>query len=220
MTDELRRLVEGAEARWLELWRRGPTRLQWTSLPPQAGDPAPDLELEDAEGRRVRLSEFWRDRPALLLFWRHYGCGCGMDRAGRLQEEFPQYRSAGANVLVIGQGEPARALAYAETYGIPCPVLCDPDFRTYEAYGLLEFTPSQVLYDASSELLRKEYEAGVALAAARRELGRPLVDSPWQAPGEFVVDPAGVLRLAYRYQYCEDYPDPRVLLAAIQEASG
>lgn len=46
-----------------------------------------------------------------------------------------------------------------------------------------------------------------ALAADRRAGGRPLVDSPWQRPGEFVIDTDGVLRLTHRYQYCEDYPD-------------
>jgi hypothetical protein len=35
-------------------------------------------------------------------------------------------------------------------------------------------------------------------------------------PGEFVVDRAGVIRLAYRYQYCEDFPNPLVLTTAIQ----
>jgi hypothetical protein len=42
------------------------------------------------------------------------------------------------------------------------------------------------------------------------------VDSPWQMPGEFVVDGDGIIRLAYRYQYCEDWPDPRVLTAAVR----
>jgi hypothetical protein len=35
-------------------------------------------------------------------------------------------------------------------------------------------------------------------------------------PGEFVVDGDGIIRLAYRYQYCEDWPDPRVLTAAVR----
>jgi len=152
------------------------------------------------------------------MFWRHYGCSCGLERASRLQKEYGDYASAGANVVVIGQGEPERAAAYAQKYGLPCPVLCDPDFRAYEAYGLLEGKPSQIVYDAPEEFLRRDYEAFLQLAEPRREAGRPLVDSPWQLPGEFVVDRAGVIRLAYRYQYCEDFPNPLVLLAAIREA--
>ena len=56
------------------------------------------------------------------------------------------------------------------------------------------------------------------LAEERRKLERPLVDNSWLLPGEFVVDRDGVVRLAYRYNYCENFPDPRVLTAAIREA--
>ena len=48
-------------------------------------------------------------------------------------------------------------------------------------------------------------------------VGVVIVDSPWQMPGEFVVDASGTIRVAYRYQYCEDFPDPRVLTAALRE---
>lgn len=34
---------------------------------------APIELLESASGRRVRLSGFWRDRPAVLVFLRHFG---------------------------------------------------------------------------------------------------------------------------------------------------
>lgn len=211
--------VQAAEKEWLDDWKRGPVRIRWTEIPPQVSDPAPDFELPDASDRPVRLSRFWRDRPALLLFWRHFGCGCGIDRVRRLQQEYSDLIAAGANVAIIGQGEPERAAAYIQRYEVPCPVLCDPARQAYEAYGLLEGKPSQIFFDASRELLRCDFEAGLQLAQTRREAGRPLVDSPWQLPGEFVVDRTGTIRLAYRYQYCEDFPNPLVLIAAIQEAA-
>ena len=40
---------------------------------PQVGEPAPDIQVQDAAGREVMLSNFWRDRAALLAFLRHYG---------------------------------------------------------------------------------------------------------------------------------------------------
>lgn len=211
--------VRAAEEEFFTRWTRGPTRLRWSKLPPQIGDPAPDLELRDSSGTSVRLRDLWTDRPALLLFWRHYGCGCGLDRAKRLQEEHPQYVAAGANVGIIGQGEPERTRAYAEKYKIPCALLCDPELRAYEAYGLLEGPPILFLYDAPGELRRREPDATRGFIAERRQAARPLVDNPWQLPGEFVVDRTGAIRLAYRYQYCEDFPNPLVLLAAIQEAA-
>ncbi|MFQ5951472.1 MAG: peroxiredoxin-like family protein, partial [Candidatus Geothermarchaeales archaeon] len=180
--------MRAAEEEFLETWKRGPTRLRWSKLPPQVGDPAPDLELQDSNDRWVNLRDFWSDRSALLLFWRHYGCGCGLERATRLRKEYADYVAAGANVVVIGQGEPERATAYAAKYGIPCLVLCDPEFQAYEAYGLLEGKPLLFLYDAPEDLQRREDDATQGLIDGRREAGRPLVDDPWQLPGEFVVD--------------------------------
>ena len=211
--------MEAAEKEWIEGWKRGPQRLRWTKMPVQVGDDAPDFELPDSNGHMVKVSSYWQDRPALVLFWRHYGCGCGIDRAGMLTKEYDAYRNAGANVLIIGQGEPARAAAYAEKYKLPAlPILCDPEFRSYEAYGLVEGKPSQILFDAPEKFLDRDIDAGMKLAEERRNLGRPLVDNSWLLPGEFVVDQQGIVRLAYRYNYCEDFPDFRVLTAAIREA--
>ncbi|HYN37283.1 MAG TPA: hypothetical protein VEV82_09955 [Actinomycetota bacterium] len=54
---------------------------------------------------------------------------------------------------------------------------------------------------------------------ARRASGDRLVDNPWQLPGEFVVDQNSKIRLAYHYNYCENYPDPQVLIASIKLAT-
>ncbi len=210
--------IADAEKEWMTSWEKGPTRTRWTKVPLQAGDTAPDFELLDSSGKKVKLSSFWNEKPVLILFWRHYGCSCGRDRAARFQEEYAQYLELGANVLVIGQGEPERAIAYAERNKIACSVLCDPTFQVYQAYDLLEGKTSQILFDAPDEYLKCDLEAGRSLQESRHGTERASVDSPWQLPGEFVVDKKGVIRLVYRYQYCEDWPNPLVLIAGIKEA--
>ena len=37
------------------------------------GDPAPDAVFASPGCAALRLSDFWRDRPAILLFLRHFG---------------------------------------------------------------------------------------------------------------------------------------------------
>ncbi len=217
--------VEGqmtaAERAWMRGWEEGPRRTRWSGLPVQVGDPAPAGMTVDSAQRSVELAEFWAGQPALLLFWRHYGCGCGMERAERLVDELDAYREAGARVAVIGQAEPERSAAYGREHGLDeVTILCDPEFELYEAYGLLEGKPSQIVYDAPDPFLRGDLEAARELAESRRDQGRPLVDNGWLLPGEFVVDPRGTLQLTYRYQYCDNFPDPRVLVAAIREARG
>lgn len=204
------------EARFRERYLAGPTDTGWDTLPPQAGDTAPDLGLADHEGTLTSLSEHWRDRPLILIFWRHFGCGCGLARAERLREEHAAFRMAGAHTVVVGQGEPDRAAAYKRDQHIPCPILCDPSLEAYRAYGLRQGTVAQIFFDAPEEFWRHDTDTVDDLMTARRESGRPLVDDPWMLPGEFVIDTAGTIRHAHRYQHCEDFPDPRVLTTAVR----
>ncbi|MDX1747350.1 MAG: hypothetical protein R3324_15545 [Halobacteriales archaeon] len=80
------------------------------------------------------------------------------------------------------------------------------------------FRPTQVLYDLP-ELLDRNRRTAERFAERIREEGQPQVDNPWQQAGEFVIGGDGVLQLTYRYQYCEDYPDPRVLTTTIRAAT-
>ena len=215
--------TEAAGRQWLDRWRTGPTRQRWTELPPQRGDLAPDLELIEARtGEPMRLSRLWAERPALLLFWRHFGCSCGRDRAERLRREYADYAAAGATVALIGQGEPERTLVYATANALPETValLCDAAEDAYRAFGLLEGGPAEVLFDAPDAYLTCQPQIGLDMAAERAGLARPMVDNPWLLPGEFVVGRDGRLASAYRFQFCEHWIDPRVNLAAIRFASG
>jgi peroxiredoxin len=215
--------TDAARQQWLDRWATGPRRQRWTELPPQRGDRAPSPALLEARtGAVVSLDTLWSDRPALLLFWRHFGCSCGRDRAARLRAELGDYTSAGARVVLIGQAERERTLWYADANGIPAdvPLICDPDETAYRAYGLLEGGPIEVLFDAPDEFLRCDAEAGRRMAAERLELGRPSVDNPWLLPGEFVVATDGRLVTAYRFAHCEHWIDPRVNVAAIRFATG
>ena len=218
LSQDLDELVRRAEAEWIERFVAGPKRLRWNELPPQVGDSAPDLEIQDSAGTWRHLHELWADGPALLLFWRHFGCGCGIDRAERLADEYEEYVGANATVAIVGEGDPERGAAYREEHDVVCPVLCDPEGTAHDTYGLLDFTLAQTLYHLP-ELRNRDRSTAEAVADQKRADGLPQVDNPWRQPGEFVVDGDGVLQLTYRYQYCRDFPDPRVLLTAIQEAT-
>lgn len=208
---EVQALTQSAERRWMANWTAGPS-LEQRAV--RRGEMAPDLELTNEDGSRVLLSETWAEKSALVMLWRHLGCGCGLDRLERLKTEYVDYESAGLNAVVVAPGDLKRVLAYKERYGLPVPVLADPDYATHNAFGLSHWSVEQVLYDAPDEYCTLSEEIGVEFQETRRGMGRPLVDDPWMQSGEFVVNPAGVVTVAYLYNYCEDYPDPRVFLTA------
>ena len=208
----LEELTSAAEIEWLAGWATGPTESEGSAMP--AGTEAPDLALADDNGEERLLSEFWSNQPALLMFWRHFGCNCGVDRAKRLKAEWSDYLEAGLNPVIVAQGEPARAAAYRAEHDLPCPVLCDPDHVAYRSYGIGQWPVERIMFDAPPEYWSLSHDLGVGLQNGRRENGQPLVDDPWRAVSEFIVGSDGLVRLSYSYQYCEDFPDPRVLTTA------
>jgi peroxiredoxin len=205
-------LYAEAEVEWLDKWTTGPTQSLGSLVAP--GTAAPDMVLPDHTGQPVTLSDLWAETPALLMFWRHFGCTCGLERAERLSAELDAYASEGLRPIIVSQGEPERAAAYRSERRIDVPVLCDPDQSAYGAYGVGQWSVEQVLFDAPAAYWSHPRQLGAEFQAGRREQGRPPVDDPWLAAAEFVVGPDGIIRLSYAYQYCEDYPDPRVLTTA------
>lgn len=208
----LAELTTAAEVEWLDGWTSGPVEAEGTAL--ATGTPAPEVVLPDDTGTPRALSEFWSQGPALVMFWRHFGCGCGAERAARLMDEYGALRDAGVAPVIIGQGEPARAAAYRALHDLPCPILCDPDHDAYRAWGLGHWPVERVLFDAPSEYWAHPLELGRDFQDDRRKAGNPPVDDPWRAVGEFVVGVGGSVLLTYAYQYCEDFPDVRVLTTA------
>lgn len=213
--DDIQALYLSAERRWMQGWLDGPTL---SGDPLRRGDRAPDLELVSEDGSAVALSSYWADRPALVILWRHLGCGCGLERAEQLQRDYNAYVEAGLNVVAVAPGDRERVAIYKEKYGVPVPMLTDVDYSTHRAFGLGHWSAEQALYDAPDHFCNLTEETGFGFQSERRALGRPLVDDPWMQAGEFVVGVDGVIRVAYSYNYCEDYPDSRIFTTAARLA--
>lgn len=217
MESDIAALVMAAENRWMGHWLAGPTV---ENQPVRRGEDAPDLELVAEDGSHVMLSSHWSESPALVMLWRHLGCGCGIERIERLKAEYDDCVAAGLDVVVVAPGELERVIAYKQRYGLPAPILADPEYVTHHAFGLSHWSEEQVLYDAPDEYCTLTEEVGQAFQEERRKIETPLVDDPWMQSGEFVVDTDGRVRVAYLYNYCEDYPDPRLFITAAHMIAG
>lgn len=211
---ERAQLVAEAERAWLRRWTAGPTEREATAR--AVGDVAPDAVRPDETGTLRRLSALWAASPVLLMFWRHFGCGCGVMRAERLRAEWAEYLAHGIRPVIVGQGEPARAAAYKAEHELEATVLCDPGHDLFRAYGIGHWEFQQImLSDPPQAYLDDPVGWGAAIQAQRRETGRPLVDDPWRATAEFVIGTDGVIRYVHAYQHCYDPPDPSDLIAAV-----
>ncbi len=100
-------------------------------------------------------------------------------------------------VLVISFGQDTWARAWLRDTGSPFPLLLDPERRVYRAYGLERsvlrtWTPRVIWY----------YLRQIALGYRLHRLD----GDPHQLGGDFIIDAAGVVRLAHRSRDPVDRP--------------
>ncbi len=139
-----------------------------------------DLKVLDENDKAITLGSLWRDRPAVLVFVRHFGCiHCREHLAELLGAEIP------ANVFVIGNGSPSFIAGFREQTGWKGPIYTYPSLATYRAAELKRSVASTLDPRSLGDAFR-------ALKKGTRQ-GRTQGDQ-WQQGGTLVVAPDGSVR--------------------------
>lgn len=101
----------------------------------EEGTPAPDFELVSDEGTTVRLSDL-RGKPVVIYFYpKDDTPGCTTESC-EFRDAYDVFRDRGAEILGISpDGEKSHA-KFKNKYGLPFPLLADPEHTAAEAYGV------------------------------------------------------------------------------------
>lgn len=100
----------------------------------EIGTEAPDFALLDQDGNEHRLSQY-RGRKVILYFYpKDNTSGCTKQACG-FAERLPQITEAGTVVLGVSKDSVASHKRFQEKYGLPFPLLSDPDHAVHETYG-------------------------------------------------------------------------------------
>ncbi len=112
---------------------------------PKVGFMAPDFDLPDPNGGRVRLSDF-RGHPVFLNFWATWCVPCRSEMP-QMQQVFEEKQNDGLAVVAINLGESAQPLlAFANELGITFTLALDKDQTVTEKYRVLGL-PSSFFVD-------------------------------------------------------------------------
>jgi peroxiredoxin Q/BCP len=96
-------------------------------------DQAPDFELVDQAGQKVKLSAFRKRRVMVYFYPKADTPGCTTQACG-LRDVLGDIGDTA--VLGISPDTPSRQAKFDQKYGLGFPLLSDEDHRVAEAYGV------------------------------------------------------------------------------------
>ena len=101
----------------------------------EEGKPAPDFELASDSGERVRLSDLRGGTVVLYFYPKDDTPGC-TNQARSLRDAYGEIQERGATVLGVSPDSEASHVKFKAKYGLPFPLLADPEHEVAEQYGV------------------------------------------------------------------------------------
>ena len=102
----------------------------------RSGDRAPNFELPNAQGERVRLDSLLERGPVVLVFYRGAWCPYCNTQLRGLQEVLGDIHSLGATLVAVSPQRPDASAAFVEDAGLGFEVLSDVDSYVASDYGV------------------------------------------------------------------------------------
>jgi peroxiredoxin len=101
------------------------------------GDRAPDFELQDQNGREVKLADYLGKKNVVLAFYIKAFTGGWTRELNEYQADIAKFETADIQVIAISVDSPSKNAAFADALGLKFPVLSDPQRLVSRRYGVL-----------------------------------------------------------------------------------
>jgi peroxiredoxin len=182
--------------------------------PPTDASVLEDVVLDDYGGHPVRLGDLWSERPAVLVFVRHFGCVFCRQMAVEIHRARHKFEEADVQLAVIGHGTPAHARDFRRLQNVDLPLLVDPDRRVYELAGAKVATlpeligPRQIMRALRATIVSRLRQGSIAVHQGK------IIGHAAQLGGVLVIAPDGSVRYAYLSEESGDNPPASEVLAA------
>jgi len=151
LSDEISRLQEKMLPQMpqdvLQTMRDATEGLKQSGLADQAlkaGMPAPDFDLPELDGQRIRLSDMLAQGPAVISFYRGAWCPyCNLEMQA-LQQALPDIKRAGGTLIAIAPELPEHAGEIRDKGNLTFPLLHDWENGVARKYGLVFSLPESL----------------------------------------------------------------------------
>jgi len=163
-----------------------------------SGSTAPDFTFKTAWDDSMSLYELLKKRGVILFFLRYKGCPLCQMKIAELKNEWKKATDKGYTGLVILQSSAEAIQADCAKDDFPFTVVCDPQGKIFELYGVTEATVFG--YIALPVILRALKAAIKGYRHGKKE-GREM-----QLPAVFLVDKNKTVRYSYYGTNISDVP--------------
>ena len=149
----------------------------------KVGDRAPDFELLNAAGKKVKLSELTERGPVVLTWYRGGWCPyCNIALRG-FHKSLPLLRAAGATLVALSPETPDNTLSTKEKNQLDFEVLSDTGNKVAHAFGVAYKVPKVVMDQSRGRLDLSKHN------------GNDSGELPLGAT--YIIDRDGVIRYAF-----------------------
>lgn len=166
------------------------------------GDKAVDFSLKNAKGEIITLYEELKKGPVVLTWYRGGWCPYCNITLHYLQEELPNFKAAGANLIALTPEKPDSSLSTIEKNELEFEVLSDLNNVVAKKYGIV-FTLTPEVANA--------YQQSFDLHAYNDSESNEL---PMAAT--YVIDQNGIIRYAFLHEDYRNRAEPSDILKAIR----
>ena len=120
----------------------------------EKGTKAPDFKGIDQDGNPVSLNDFKGQKFILYFYPKDNTPGC-TNEACDLRDNYEYWQQKGYQIIGVSPDSPASHIKFIKKYGLPFPLLSDPEKEIIKAYGA--WGPKKLYGRAYEGLLRTTY---------------------------------------------------------------
>ncbi len=144
---------------------------------------APHTAVTLDSGETKDLSDFYKEKPLILVFLRHFGCIFCREQIAELR----QFNSE--NIILVGMGRVQETKDFKQKMEIPQKMISDPNKLLYDGFGLRRGSFGQVI---NPTLMSKS----LRLMQSGNRMGM-LKGDPWMLAGVFRIEQDGEVSFSH-----------------------
>jgi len=170
----------------------------------KVGMNAPDFQLSNTFGEKVKLSERLIGGPVVLAFYRGAWCLFCNIELNTLQNSLPYFKKYNASLIAVTPQKPDKSKEQLDKSEYTFEVLSDLDDSVMKAYNLYFEVPQEL-----HELYKNRFNLDITEYNGNNRFSLPI-------PGTFVIDQDGIIQAAFAETDYKKRMEPADIIKALR----